>query len=110
MTIHKTKLQKHEYDIRIDTISDLRTSNMNRHQVIKNLQYKLKEMLEDNLSNVDKHRTGFALKNDEQKVLQRNGALVEYRQIYHKLNQSQDLYFSIERKINRLRSIDFPDW
>lgn len=110
MTIHKTKLQKHEYHLRLDQIKKLSIDSMSQHQEIKNGEQKLHDILSQYTRDFNPHRTGYGLKKEEQKVLQRNGVLVEYQKLANQLYQTKDRYHSTLRKITRVRQVDFPDW
>ena len=110
MTFFKNKVQKHEYHLRLEKISNLKGDSTTAYETEKRCLSEVKSLLCENVSDYDPNRFSVTLKKEHRKELQRKGILDDYIQTTNEMHDARNRYHSLLSKINRVRSVDFPSW
>ena len=110
MTITKHKIQKFEYNTRVEKLKVLQTETQKYLEHYKYCYKQLKDTLSENVEDFDPDRFYVSLQPKERKVLQRQGLLVKYLDTVNEMYDARNKHYSLNAKIKKIREVDFPEW
>ena len=110
MTITKHKIQKFEYNKRVEKLRVLQTETLRYLEQYKYCYKKLKDTLTEYVEDFDPDRFYVSLQPKQRRILQRQGVLVNYLDTVNEMYDARNKHYSLNAKIKRIREVDFPEW
>ena len=110
MTIFKHKIQRYEYNLRQKKIEKLQDEATAAYETDKRCLSELKNLLSEHVSDYDPNKFSVTLRKEYRRALKREGVLTTYLKTTDCMHDARNRYHSLQAKITRVQSVDFPSW